>query len=165
VDLASCPSPPRLFAGLARGLITRVVLPAHLSATTATVIAWDVGVLVYLVLAAMLFTSERVERMAQDAERQQAPVSKERHTALVAATLLLSWLMTLGVMARIDSVTQAQSRTEVPIAAAPHQARDERRPLSRSQRRVGASQDKPSPTMTEMPTPLPAPPPEPRTLA
>ncbi len=116
---------PRLFIGLACGLVARVVLPAHLSATTAAVIAWDIGVLVYLVLAMILFLSEHVEGMAQDAETQQEgewtifwltvaaavfsfaaiisefanaanlpPASKELHIALVAMTLLLSWLMT-----------------------------------------------------------------------
>lgn len=115
----------RLFAGLVCGLIARLALPAHLSAGTAAVIAWDVGVLVYLVLAAMLFASEHIERMAEHAEAQQEgewtifwltlaavvfsfaaivgefanaanlpPRSKELHIALVAVTLLLSWLMT-----------------------------------------------------------------------
>jgi uncharacterized membrane protein len=116
---------PRLFIGLVCGLITRLVLPARLGATTAAVIAWDVGVLVYLVLAAILFASEHVERMPQDTETQQEGewtifwltvaavvfsfaaivgefanaanlprASKELHIALVALTLLLSWLMT-----------------------------------------------------------------------
>jgi len=46
---------PRLFVGLACGLVARALLPAHLSATTAAVIAWDIGVVVYLGLAAILF--------------------------------------------------------------------------------------------------------------
>jgi len=64
-------SRPRLFVGLACGLLARAVLPAHLSSTTAAVIAWDVGVIVYLGLAAILFASEHLDRMAHDAAGQQ----------------------------------------------------------------------------------------------
>lgn len=115
----------RLFSALACGLLARVALPAHLSAATAAVIAWDIGVLVYLVLASMLFAPPRVERMAEHAEEPQEgewtifcltmaavafsfaaiisefahagslpPARRELHIALVAVTLLLSWLMT-----------------------------------------------------------------------
>lgn len=115
----------RLFAGVACGLLARAVLPARLGATTAAVIAWDLGVLVYLVLASVLFASEHIDRMAEEAEAQQEgewtifaltlaavvfsfaaivgefanagslpPAGKGRHIALVAVTLLLSWLMT-----------------------------------------------------------------------
>jgi uncharacterized membrane protein len=116
---------PRLFAGLACGLVARLLMPASLNPMTAAVIAWDIGVLAYLVLTATLFAAEHAERMPQDAAAQQegewtifwltvaavafsfvAIVSefanagnlsaskKELHIALVAGTLLLSWLMT-----------------------------------------------------------------------
>ncbi|HXT78164.1 MAG TPA: DUF1345 domain-containing protein, partial [Acetobacteraceae bacterium] len=62
---------PRLCAGLVAGLIAAVLLPAGSRGTMRAILAWDVGVLVYLLLSAMLFTTERIDRMEQDAERQQ----------------------------------------------------------------------------------------------
>ncbi len=117
-------SRPRLWIGVVCGVVAWVLLPARLSLTTRGTLAWDIGVIVYLVLAAFLFTTEVSARMAKDAARQQegewtifsltiaaAVVSlaailgefagskdipaaqRNLHIALVAATLLLSWLM------------------------------------------------------------------------
>ncbi|HEY1930677.1 MAG TPA: DUF1345 domain-containing protein [Acetobacteraceae bacterium] len=64
-------SRPRLFAGLACGLVARLLLPGDLNPITAAVVAWDAGVLAYLGLAAALFFSESVDRMPRNAEAQQ----------------------------------------------------------------------------------------------
>jgi uncharacterized membrane protein len=64
-------SRPRLFIGLLCGLAVAPLLPGELSRTTRSIIAWDIGVIVYLVLAAFLFTTERLSRMAEDAAAQQ----------------------------------------------------------------------------------------------
>lgn len=116
---------PRLFASVAAGLLSYPVLPAALNGQTRAILAWDFGSLVLLVLCAHLFSSERQDRMARDAEWQQEgewtifwitlaaaafsfaavlaefsgtkdlPASVRRwHVGLVAATLLLSWLVT-----------------------------------------------------------------------
>ena len=116
---------PRLFASMATGLLSYPAMPASLGGQTRAILAWDIGGLVLLLLCAHLFSSERRDRMAQDAERQQEgewtifwitlaaaafsfaavlaefsgskdlPADVRRwHVGLVAATLLLSWLVT-----------------------------------------------------------------------
>jgi len=116
---------PRLFASVAAGLLSFPALPRSFNGQTRAILAWDIGGLVLLALCAALFSSERKDRMAADAERQQEgewtifwitlaaaafsfgavvvefsgtkalPGStRALHVALVAATLLLSWLVT-----------------------------------------------------------------------
>ena len=116
---------PRLFASVTSGLLSYPVIPATLNGQTRAILAWDIGSLVLLLLCAHLFSSERQDRMAQDAERQQEgewtifwitlaaaafsfaavlaefsgskdlPAAvRQWHVGLVAATLLLSWLVT-----------------------------------------------------------------------
>ena len=48
-----------------------LLLPGHLNRTTRSILAWDTGVIVYLVSAAFLFTTERLDRMAEDAAAQE----------------------------------------------------------------------------------------------
>lgn len=62
---------PRLFIGFLCGLAAAPLLPSTLSRTTRSILAWDIGVLVYLVLAALLFETERLSRMAEDAAAQE----------------------------------------------------------------------------------------------
>jgi uncharacterized membrane protein len=62
---------PRLFIGLLCGLALVPLLPASLSGTTRSIIAWDFGVIVYLALAGYLFASEHLDRMAADAAAQE----------------------------------------------------------------------------------------------
>ncbi len=115
----------RLFFGMLAGLAAALLLPPALPSTTRGILAWDVGVLVYLILAMHLFLTEPVERMPANAEAQQegewtifwltvgvvivsfvavtsefssiktvAPAVRGLLVALVAGTLLTSWLMT-----------------------------------------------------------------------
>jgi len=115
----------RLLAGAVCGVAIYPLLPRAMSQQTRAVIAWDVGVVVFLALSVFLFTTERASRMRIDAERQQEgewtifwltmaatgfsfaaivgefsnsrdlpPAQKGLHVALVAITLLVSWLMT-----------------------------------------------------------------------
>ena len=62
---------PRLFIGLVCGLIAAPLLPGGITTTTRSVLAWDIGTLVFLGLSATLFSSERAEHMPRDAEAQQ----------------------------------------------------------------------------------------------
>jgi uncharacterized membrane protein len=62
---------PRLFIGLACGLAVAALLPRDIYRTTRAILAWDTGVIVYLVLAAFLFTTERLDRIAEDAAAQE----------------------------------------------------------------------------------------------
>ena len=62
---------PRLFIGLAAALVTLAILPRGMSMSTHTILAWDVGVIVFLALSAFLFTTERMDRIAADAAEQE----------------------------------------------------------------------------------------------
>jgi uncharacterized membrane protein len=115
----------RLFAGLIAGLAVAPILPGALTMTTRALLAWDFGVMVFLVLALHLFAVEPAERMPAHAEAQQegewtiffltlgvvivsfVAVTGEFSSlkslpapwrgldvALVATTLMASWLMT-----------------------------------------------------------------------
>jgi uncharacterized membrane protein len=101
------------------------LLPSTLSRTTRGIVAWDIGVLVFLLLAAQLFATESPDDMPAAAEAQQEgewtifwltlavvivsfvavstefaaiksgpPEQRPWQIALVAGTLLLSWLVT-----------------------------------------------------------------------
>ncbi|HEY0421730.1 MAG TPA: DUF1345 domain-containing protein, partial [Rhodopila sp.] len=62
---------PRVFAGLAVMVVAWPLLPGSLSATTRGVVAWDIGVLVFLALSAQLFMTETPDHMPAAAEAQQ----------------------------------------------------------------------------------------------
>src|SRR5262249_31750614 len=53
------------------GLAAAAALPGGLSATTRSILAWDIGVSVFLTASAFLFTTERLDRMAADAAAQE----------------------------------------------------------------------------------------------
>jgi uncharacterized membrane protein len=119
----------RLVAGLVSGVAAFLVLPATIPPLTRTVLAWDIGCSVFLLLAAAMFRGERTDRIAADAEAQEegewtvfyltisgisasigaitsqytavksAPGAHGWHIVLVVATLLVSWLMTHVVFA------------------------------------------------------------------
>ena len=58
------------FAALC-GFVSIPLLPATISPLTKAIIAWDIGSAVFLVLAAVMFSGERMSRMAADAEAQE----------------------------------------------------------------------------------------------
>ena len=118
---------PRLVASVVLGIAVGFALPASLHALTRSLLGWDIGCLAYLALSAHLFSVPRPGGIAADAERQEdgewtifwltvggvtasfAAIIGEfsidkalpagPRAALVAATLLLSWLMTHTVFA------------------------------------------------------------------
>jgi len=61
----------RLFIGLACGLAALPLLPADTIPTTRSILAWDIGVSVFLVLVMVLFLTEDHSKMAADAAAQQ----------------------------------------------------------------------------------------------
>jgi uncharacterized membrane protein len=61
----------RLFTGIACGLALLPLLPAELPPHTRGILAWDGGVLIYLVLAMQMFVSTPLEHIAHRAMRQQ----------------------------------------------------------------------------------------------
>ena len=115
---------PRLFSAIVIAVATYTLWPHRWANSTRLLCAWDTGVVVYLALAGLLFLSEHLDRIPQDAARQQegewtifaitlAVViasfvavfdefsaaktlhgsAKNADVALVAFTLLASWLM------------------------------------------------------------------------
>lgn len=62
---------PRLFAGFVVMILVSPLLPATLPVTTRGILAWDIGVLVFLALAAHLFATASPDDMPSDAEAQQ----------------------------------------------------------------------------------------------
>jgi uncharacterized membrane protein len=60
-----------LFIGLLSGVAGYLLLPSSIDNTTRSIMAWDFAVIVYLGLAAHLFASEHLDRMAADAAAQQ----------------------------------------------------------------------------------------------
>jgi uncharacterized membrane protein len=61
----------RLFIGLACGLAALPLLPADTIPTTRSILAWDIGVSVFLVLVMLLFLTEEQRKMAADAAAQE----------------------------------------------------------------------------------------------
>lgn len=115
----------RLFISLVVGCVAAALLPDSMNRPTRANVAWDSGVVVYLLMAAFLFITEPSDRIAENAVAQEegewtifwitvagvsfsfvaivnefadmkdlAPGLRSEHVALVAVTLLVSWLMT-----------------------------------------------------------------------
>ena len=62
---------PRLFAGLIVMLLVWPLLPAALPSTTRGIVAWDIGVVVFLLLSAQVFITDTPSEMPAAAEAQQ----------------------------------------------------------------------------------------------
>ena len=119
----------RLFVAVVFGAASLAVIPTGWTHLTRGIAAWDVGTCTYLVLMLVLFARTPVSRMPARAEAQQdgewtlfflvlaaigisfaaligefgsmkaAAGAKELKVALVAATLVLSWLLAQAVFA------------------------------------------------------------------
>jgi uncharacterized membrane protein len=62
---------PRLCIGALCGLVAWPLLPRGLPASTRAILAWDVGVVVFLAGIGLLFASEHQHRMQRDAAAQE----------------------------------------------------------------------------------------------
>ncbi len=108
-------SRPRLWAGAICGALAWVLLPDNLSLPTRAVLAWDIGALVYLGLAAFLFTTERRARMAADAARQQE--GEWTIFSLTIAAAVFSLVAILGEFAAIKDIHGAPRNLHVALMA------------------------------------------------
>ncbi|MEO8715792.1 MAG: DUF1345 domain-containing protein [Acetobacteraceae bacterium] len=95
-------SRPRLWTGVFCGALAWAVLGHALPARTHAVLAWDIGVLVYLGGAALLFATERRSRMAIDAAAQQE--GEWTIFSLTIAAAVFSLVATLGEFRAIKDV-------------------------------------------------------------
>ncbi|HVC62435.1 MAG TPA: DUF1345 domain-containing protein [Acetobacteraceae bacterium] len=106
---------PRLFLGFACGLVIAPLLPATFGRTTRAIIAWDAGVIAYLALSALLFTTERAERMAKDAEAQQE--GEWTIFALTVAAVVFSFAAIVGEFAGTKDATGWQKNLHLALVA------------------------------------------------
>jgi uncharacterized membrane protein len=106
---------PRLFIGFGCGLVIAPLLPAAIGHTTRAILAWDTGVIVYLALSALLFTTERVERMAADAEAQQE--GEWTIFALTVAAVVFSFAAILGEFAGTKAASGWQKDWHLALVA------------------------------------------------
>ena len=61
----------RLFASVVAGVIAYLLLPSDWMTGTRTIMAWDIGVIVFLLICARWFASSPQARMATDSEAQE----------------------------------------------------------------------------------------------
>jgi uncharacterized membrane protein len=94
---------PRLFIGFACGLAIAPLLPASISPATRAIIAWDAGVIVFLVLATILFCTEPAEHMAVAAEAQEE--GEWTIFALTLAAVVFSFAAIIGEFASTKPAT------------------------------------------------------------
>jgi uncharacterized membrane protein len=106
---------PRLFVGLLAGIAAATVLPPTVGGTTRAVFAWDIGVVVYLVLSAWLFGAERISRMAEDAARQQE--GEWTIFALTIAAVVFSFVAIFGEFAMLHDAKPEEKTLRVTLVA------------------------------------------------
>jgi uncharacterized membrane protein len=125
VVLRALQARPRLVAGVVCGVVAAALVHGLLRPLTGTIVAWNIGCTVFLVLSAKMFSQFRSRDIAADAEAQEEgewtifwltigavtasfgaivgefsaikdspPAVRDLQVALVAMTLLVSWLMT-----------------------------------------------------------------------
>ncbi len=88
---------PRLFIGLAVGLLAWAALAGRFAPMTVAVMAWDVGVAVYVVLAALLFLTEPIAHLPIHAARDEE--GEWTIFAITVAAAVFSLIAVLGVFA------------------------------------------------------------------
>jgi len=106
---------PRLFAGCACGLLVWVLIRGHLAPITGTLLAWDTGVLVYLVLAALLFVTEPIDGLPVRAEREEE--GEWTIFALTVAAAVVSLAAILGVFAGTKGLSPAGRNLHIGLVA------------------------------------------------
>jgi uncharacterized membrane protein len=106
---------PRLFIGILCGLLAWPLLPDALNHTTRTILAWDIGVIVFLALSALLFTTERLNRMAADAEAQEE--GEWTVFWLTVAAITFSFVAIFGEFAGLKDLAPGQRNLRVILVA------------------------------------------------
>jgi uncharacterized membrane protein len=95
-------SRPRLSAGFVVGVISWLALPSGWSQVTRAILAWDAGVIAYLVLSAQLFITEPPANMPANAEAQE-----EGEWTIFALTLGLVVISFLAVGSEFTAIKDA----------------------------------------------------------
>jgi uncharacterized membrane protein len=104
---------PRLFIGLAVAIVAWFAMPGEVGTVTRAVVAWDIGVVTFLVLAVWLFGAERISRMAEDAERQQE--GEWTIFALTIAAVVFSFVAIFGEFAMLHDAKAEEKSLRVAL--------------------------------------------------
>jgi uncharacterized membrane protein len=105
----------RLFFGVACGLLTGLLLPDWISPIAKAIIAWDTGVLIYLVAAMVLFAVEPTDRMAAHAEAQQE--GEWTIFWLTVAAVMFSFAAIFGEFAGTHDLPPRQKTLHIALVA------------------------------------------------
>ncbi len=105
----------RLFAGVISGLAVAPLLPAFLPVTTRAILAWDFGVIVFLVLSAVLFAGEPPERMPANAEAQEE--GEWTIFWLTLGVVIVSFAAVTGEFALLKGITGLRRGLEVALVS------------------------------------------------
>jgi uncharacterized membrane protein len=106
---------PRLFIGMLCGLAVAPLLPGGIKGATRAIIAWDIGVVAFLVLSAFLFTTERLDRMAADAADQEE--GEWTIFWLTVAAVAFSFVAIISEFADTKDMPPAQRGLHVSLVA------------------------------------------------
>jgi uncharacterized membrane protein len=106
---------PRWFIAVLCGIAVAPLLPDGIKGATRAIIAWDLGVVAYLVMSAFLFTTERLDRMAADAAAQQE--GEWTIFWLTVAVVAISFAAIISEFADTKDMPAAQRGLHVTLVA------------------------------------------------
>ena len=106
---------PRLFTALLTGVAAQFALPGRFAGTTRLVLAWDIGVTVYLALSGWLFAEERISRMPGDAARQEE--GEWTIFTLTVAAIVFSFAAIFGEFALLKDAKAEEKTLRIALVA------------------------------------------------
>jgi uncharacterized membrane protein len=106
---------PRLFSGLAVMLVSWPALPSALALTTRGIIAWDLGVLAFILLSAQLFATQPPDQMPAAAEAQQE--GEWTIFTITVAVILVSFIAVSSEFSAIKSATSEDRGWQIALVA------------------------------------------------
>jgi uncharacterized membrane protein len=106
---------PRLFIGVLCGIVAYLVLPHGLRAPTRAICAWDIGVLVFLVLAIALFYAEPPDKMPAHAAAQEE--GEWTIFWITVAVVLISFAAIVDVFSGTKDLPAGQRNLRVALVA------------------------------------------------
>jgi uncharacterized membrane protein len=98
---------PRVMAGLVVMIVVAPLLPRTLPITTRGILAWDIGVLMFLLLSAQLFVTESPDDMPAAAEAQQ-----EGEWTIFWLTLAVVVVSFVAISSEFSSIKSASPDTK-----------------------------------------------------
>lgn len=106
---------PRLFIGLLCGIVAFLLLPYGLRTPTRAICAWDIGTLVFLISAGVLFYAEPPEKMPAHAAAQQE--GEWTIFWITVAVVLMSFAAIIGEFSGTKDLPANQRSLHVGLVA------------------------------------------------